>query len=423
MRDRIILHVDINNFYASAALLYNPDLKGKHFVVCGDPDKRHGVVLAKNESAKKLGVKTGETLLEARRKVKDLFAVPPDFQKYVFLSQKAVSLYKEYTPKVESFGLDECWLDVTDTAHLFGGGVAVAESIRKRMKEEVGLTVSIGVSFTKTFAKLGSDMKKPDAITVISKEEFKKIVWNLPAQEMLFVGRASVTKLQEMNIKTIGDIANSDVIKLNYAFGKNGGRLYQMANGLDDEDVVDAESSYVPESISNGTTTETDLVNVRETQSVVFNLSEYIAFRLRKYGLSASGVSIWIRDKDLSTVSRQGLMATSSNDAKVIADFAMGLVKSIHRFGVDKPIRMVTVGTYELKKPVEERVQTSLFDEQEEKTGPINEKLDGLRKKYGYGILMRGVEINSPGINAKDLDGYIPFDRNNARKGDDPEGE
>ena len=361
---------------------------------------------------------------EARRKVKDLFAVPPDFQKYTFLSQKAISLYKEYTPKVESFGLDECWLDVTDSAHLFGGGFAIAESIRNRMKTEVGLTVSVGVSFTKTFAKLGSDMKKPDAVTVISKENFRQVVWNLPAQEMLFVGRASIPKLHEMNINTIGDIANADVVQLNYAFGKNGKRLYEMANGLDEEEVVDAESTYLPESVSNGTTTEVDLTTERETMSVVYGLSEVIAFRLRKYGLVASGVSVWLRDKDLNTVSKQGLMPSSTDDAKAIADFAMDLILKTHRFGMDKPLRMVTVGSYDLKKPTDAVIQASLFDEQEEKTAPINEKLDGLRKKYGYGILVRGVEINSSFRgSSKDVDdGYIPFDRNNARRGDDPDG-
>lgn len=418
MQDKIILHVDINNFYASAALLYNPELRGKDFVVCGDPDKRHGVVLAKNESAKKKGVKTGDTLSEARKKVKGLFAVPPDFQKYSFLSQKAIAIYKEYTPLVESFGLDECWLDVTETANLFGSGEEIAHQIRERMKTEVGLTVSVGVSFSKVFAKLGSDMKKPDAVTVISRENYRTIVWGLPAQEMLYIGRSSIGRLHELGIQTIGDLANSDVVKLGLMFGKVGEKMFLMARGEDDDPVGASDAVYLPESVSNGTTTERDVTTMEQAKSVVYGLSEVIAFRLRRYGLLASGVSLWIRNSDLKTVSKQTILTHPSDDAKEIADQALELMKKLHRFGSDHPIRMITVGTYGLVQPGQKEVQSSFFDEPDNRGDQIHKKLDGLRKKYGYDILKRGVEINPAfQVDLKDVeDGYIPFDRNNAKK-------
>ncbi|MBR1747973.1 MAG: DNA polymerase IV [Clostridia bacterium] len=419
MHDRIILHVDINNFYASAALLYNPELKDKSFVVCGDPDKRHGVVLAKNDAAKKSGVRTGETLADARRKVKDLYAVPPDFQKYTYLSQKAISIYKEYTPFVESFGLDECWLDVTETAHLFGGGYAIADDIRNRMKNEVGLTVSIGVSFTKVFAKLGSDMKKPDAITVISKDSYRDIVWNLSAEDMLYVGRSSGMKFREMGIKTIGDIATSDIVKLSFAFGKVGEKLFLMANGNDNDPVSESNQKYLPESVSNGTTTEVDIVTIKDAKTIIYSLSEVIAFRLRQYDCVVGGVSVSVRTADLEMESRQSRLSETTSDAKTIADEAISLLNSFYRFGVDRPIRMITVGTYALIERGEEEVQSTLF-ERPIKSDMINPKLDTLRKKYGYDILKRGIEINAvfrPDI--KDVeDGYIPFDRNSAKKKD-----
>lgn len=417
MKERVILHVDINNFYASAALLYNPDLKDKYLVICGNPEKRHGVVLAKNEKAKKAGIKTGDTLIEAKRKAKNLYALPPDFQKYSYLSKKAIALYKQYTSKVESFGLDECWLDVTDSVKLFGCGDKIADEIRNRMKSEIGLTVSVGVSFTKVFAKLGSDMKKPDAVTVIDKSNFKDKVWGLPIGELLYVGKSSVKKLESMGLFTIGDVAAAPRDLLGITFGKNGFRLYETANGIDDEEVSEANKTSLPESISNGSTTEKDITNKNEAESLMYSLSEVVAFRLRKYGLSALGISVGIRDNKLSYLSRQMKLINPTDDAKEIADYAMSLLEKHYAFGVDNPLRMITVGTYNLVEG-EYGFQTTLFDEYNEKNDSLNDKLDGLRVKYGYGVLKRAIEINPDfTCDTHEIeDGYVPFNRHN---GDD----
>ena len=414
MKDKIILHVDINNFYASAALLYNPDLKDKYMVICGNPEKRHGVVLAKNERAKRAGIKTGDTLNEARKKVKNLYALPPDFKKYSYLSKKAIEIYKQYTPKVESFGLDECWLDVTETADLFGGEIKIAEEIRSKMKENVGLTVSVGVSFTKVFAKLGSDMKKPDAITVIDKKNYKKIIWNLPVGDMLYVGRSSVKKLDDMGLYTIGDVANFSKDILVSAFGKNGNKLYEIANGADDEEVSTANEAVLPESVSNGATTERDIDNVYDAKSLIYSLSEVVAYRLRKYGLSALGVSIGIRDNKLSYYSRQAKLTNPTDDAKRIADCAFNILQKNYVFGKDNPLRMITVGTYNLVNGLYD-LQLNLFESDEEKTFCLNTKLDGLRNKYGYGVLKRAIEINPDfTCDTREIEeGYVPFDKRN----------
>lgn len=416
MKDRVILHADLNNFYASAALLHNPHLKDKYFVVGGDQDKRHGIVLAKNDLAKKAGIITGETLTEARRKVNKLYVMPPDFKTITRLSKKVIDIYKEYTPNVESFGLDECWLDVTSTQNLFGSGENIANKIRNRVKEEVGLTVSIGVSFTKTFAKLGSDMKKPDAVTVINRDNYKSKVWSLPVQELLYVGKSLKNKLSSMGLYTIGDVANVSRNELEAVFGKNGIKLHEMANGLDDSPVALSDDRHRPESVSNGSTPEKDIDNLKDAKILIYSLSEVIAYRLRKYRLYALGVYIGIRDNQLKCFSRQSKLLYPTDDAKEIADFAIEILKQNYNFKENKPLRMITVGTYNLIED-KESVQASFFEDESDKNDKINDRLDGLRNKYGYGILKRAIEIN-PGFscNAKEAeDGYIPFDNNSIK--------
>lgn len=416
MKDRVILHADLNNFYASAALLHNPHLKDKYFVVGGDQDKRHGIVLAKNDLAKKAGIITGETLTDARCKVNKLFILPPDFKTITRLSKKVTDIYKEYTPNVESFGLDECWLDVTGTQILFGSGEKIANEIRHRVKEEVGLTVSIGVSFTKTFAKLGSDMKKPDAVTVIDRDNYKSKVWSLPVQELLYVGKSLKNKLTSMGLYTIGDVANIGRVELEEVLGKNGLKLYEMANGLDDSPVALSDDRHRPESISNGSTPEKDIDNLKDAKILIYSLSEVIAYRLRKHGLYALGVYVGIRDNRLKYISRQSKLLFPTADAKEIADFAIEILKQNYNFKENKPLRMITVGTYNLIED-KESVQASFFEDESDKKDKINNRIDGLRNKYGYGILKRAIEI-SPGFpcNAKETeDGYIPFDKNSIK--------
>lgn len=409
---RTILHADVNNFYASVAIKNNPQLINKAVVICGDPEKRHGIVLAKSNIAKKAGIKTGDTVFEAKRKVENLVILPPDYKQYMCFSNKIYNIYKEYTPLVESFGLDECWLDLTGTEKLFGDGETVANIIKERIKNEVGLTVSIGVSFTKIFAKLGSDIKKPDAITVINRENYKQVAWSLPADAMLMVGKSALSKLNKMHITTIGELANTPKNILTNIFGKMGEMYYEYANGLDTESVDVYNAVHVPESVSNGSTTETDITNINDAMSLIYSLSEIIAYRLRNYFLNASGVSISIRNNKLESFIRQRKLLVSSNDAQVIAEQALTLLKENHDFKQDLPLRSITVGTYGLL-PVEGDCQISIYDDELQKNKNIDKKLDKLRSKYGYSILKRAIAMNGAfNCDAREIeDGFLPFDK------------
>ena len=396
MSERTILHVDLNNFYASVAQLYNPELKGKAFVISGNPETRHGVVLAKNEIAKKAGIVTGETLADAKRKVKNLYAMPTDFSKYAYKSAQVKSICAEYTPLIESFGLDECWLDVTGSVNLFGNGEKIAEEIRKRVKIETGLTVSIGVSFNKVFAKLGSDLKKPDAVTVINKENFRTKIWNLPVNSLLFVGKSLDRKLQTLGIVTIGDLAKTDETTLKAVTGKSGAKLYQYANGEDDEEVDPSADAKAPESISNGITAPKDIDNYFDAKSLIYSLSDIVAYRLRKHAMIANGISIGICDNKLVTFSRQEKLLMPTIDARVIAETAFGMLKRNFEFLTDRKIRGITIGTYLLKSQ-NEYFQDCFFVENKKKTNKIDDKIGSLREKYGFGIVKRAIQIN-PGF-------------------------
>jgi DNA polymerase-4 len=390
--DPTILHIDINNFYASVAIKNNPVLRGKPVIICGDPEKRHGIVLAKSEEAKKKGVRTGETIFEAKRKCQNLIMLPPDFKQYAIISAQAYEIYKSFTPNVESFGLDECWLDVTGCEKISGGGKEIADKIRDRVREELGITVSVGVSFTKVFAKLGSDLKKPDATTVIDRENYQTVVWPLPVRELLYVGASTVEKLKTRGILTIGDVVNAGQGFLTSLFGKVGEKLYLNSAGLDGDAVSEHNTSYLPESISNGTTLESDITDIKSATSLIFSLSELVAFRMRGYSLRAHGVALYLRYSDFKHAAKQSRLPTPSDDAIAIADEAVAILKQIHNFNSDKPIRSITIGTHSLRL-VDNTLQTSLFDEKQAKNVALDTKMDKIRKKYGYDTITRAIEI------------------------------
>ena len=292
---KTILHCDANNFYASVECLDRPDLKNKPVAVCGDAEKRHGIILAKNDIAKKAGVKTAETINSARNKCPDLVLVSPHFEKYVAVSDSIFDIYKQYTDKVEPFGIDEGWLDVTSSSRLFGDGVKIANELRARVKKQIGLTISVGVSFTKIFAKLGSDLKKPDATTLISPQNFKQLIWPLPASEMLMVGGRTYAALLSLGIRTIGDLACADETLLTQKLGVNGAKLRSYANGEEGEDVREYYNGRVHKSIGHSTTMPKDVTSRDECAAVIFALSEMVAARLRKSKSTAAGVSVSLR--------------------------------------------------------------------------------------------------------------------------------
>lgn len=379
--DRTILHIDVNNFFASIEIMLNPNLKGLPVAVCGSEDDRHGIVLAKSYEAKKFGVKTAETVWQAKKKCPNLIIVPPQYDEYKKYSKLIQNIYYSYTDQVEPFGLDECWLDVTGSLKLFGNVENIAEEIKERVKKEIGVTVSIGVSFTKTFAKLGSDLKKPDAITYISKENFKNIVWPLVTNEIIGVGKSTFKILEEMNLKTIGELANCDISLLEQKLGKHGRILWKRVNGIDDE-IVDA-NMYIasPKSIGNGKTFRNDLTKINDIRSAFQNLTYEISNKLKKHKLEAKNIQIVIRDNQFNDKQLQCELPTITSSSLIITNTAMDLFK---KYKWNKPIRALTIRAINL---IEEGTndQISLFEEKDEyeKIKKIDKVMFEINNKFG----------------------------------------
>ena len=296
--ERVILHSDLNNFYASVACLYDPALRGKPVAVAGDAEARHGIVLAKNDAAKRCGVATGNPLWLARQRCPDITFVPPDYDRYLRYSELTRELYGSYTDRVEPYGLDECWLDVTESAALFGDGKRIADDIRRRIRAELGVTASVGVSFNKVFAKLGSDLRKPDATTVVDRLHFRESVWPLPAGALLFVGASTRRRLEKNGVRTIGDLARSAPEALERLLGKNGRMLWLFANGCDDSPVARTTARLLIRSVGNGTTAPRDLTSDADVKLVLNGLCESVSSRLRKKGVVCGGVPLGVRYAD-----------------------------------------------------------------------------------------------------------------------------
>ncbi len=384
-----ILHCDANNFYASVEIMLNPELKDKPVAVCGNPEKRHGIVLAKSEAAKKAGVKTGEPIWQSKQKCPDIVFVPPHYDEYVAISNRLFALYSEYTDKVESFGIDECWLDCTQSTKLFGSGEQIANTLRERVKKELGITISVGVSFTKIFAKLGSDYKKPDAVTVIDENNYKDIIWGLPVSDLLMVGRKTAKLFKQLSINTIGDLAIYDEKTLQQYIGINGKKLHDYANGIETEEIRLADDKHVPESVGNSTTTPFDVTNLSEAEAVITSLAEMVAIRLRKHKLIANGIGISIRYCSLDGTHKNNLLGYSTCNAQDIAEEAINLLVSLHDFKKAPPIRQLGVYTYKLS-PSEVR-QASFFDKPHTKREDLDKSIDKIRAKYGQTIVKSGI--------------------------------
>ncbi|WP_021171103.1 DNA polymerase IV [Sporomusa ovata DSM 2662] len=399
---RTILHVDLNAFYASVELIHRPELRDKPVAVCGDAEARHGIVLAKSEMAKKAGVKTGDVIWEARLKCPGLVTLSADFHKYLRFSRQAREIYADYSDQIESFGIDECFIDVTGSLKLFGSGPTIADTIRQRFREELGLTASAGVSWNKIFAKLGSDMKKPDATTVITEENFRDKVWPLPVGELLYVGRSTRQKLQNRGIYTIGDLANREVRNLRLLLGVWGETLWSFANGLDSAPVrLNGEESIV-KSVGNSTTTVRDLVNDTDVKLIIYVLAESVAARLRKHGLKCRTVTISVRNNDLYSFDRQGKLLIPSFISNDIARKAMELFKANYTW--DKPIRSIGVRGADLVT-ANGHVQIDLFDGDNLEAEKIEQTIDTIRKRFGHYSVQRCAMLldrQLTGFNPKD---------------------
>ena len=393
MGDRIILHCDLNCFFASVELLDKPALQNVPVAVCGDPASRHGIILAKNEPAKRLGVQTAETVWQAKQKCPHLILLPPHHSLYADYSRRVNTIYGQYTDLVEPFGIDESWLDVTGSLHLFGGDARqLADDIRARLRQELRLTISVGVSFNKVFAKLGSDYKKPDATTVISRENWRDIVWPLPVGDLLFVGRAAQRTLGQYGVETIGQLAACKPEMLEQLMGKMGVQLYRYANGLDDAPVRPQHQREPVKSVGNSTTFPENLTRWEEIRSGLQLLSDSVAGRLRKEGLYCGGVAVAVKDAQFRTVSRQMRLGAPTHLMRDIFEAAQELARRIWK--APTPVRLLSVTALYITDSADSYQQLDLLagdaplrDQRQEQ---LESAMDAIRGKYGRDAITFG---------------------------------
>lgn len=391
---RVIFHCDLNNFYASVETVKNPQLKGKAIAVCGRTEDRHGIVLAKSEKAKKYGVKTGDVVWEAKKKCSELIVIEPDFDEYVKYGKAVRQIYYNYTDLIEPFGLDECWLDVTASDKIFGSDYETAYKIKEQVKKEMGLTLSVGISFNKVFAKLGSDLKKPDGITVIRKENFKEKIWKLPASSMLWVGKSTDTVLKKYGIRTIGDIANTSPEFLSSFFGKNGYSIWKCANGYENSNVSPFGTEPEVKSIGRGCTLTSDLETDEEVWRVLLRLSHTVSRHLREEEFIASGVQITIKSNDLKCVQFQKKLCFSTQNAREIADCAYALY--LERYDKELPVRALTVRAIDLLPLGSSQQLNMFFDINRHMRREVLEQTAlELNKRYGKHTVIEAVLLNN----------------------------
>lgn len=390
MKDRVILHSDLNNFYASVECLINPQLKEMPVAVCGDKESRHGIVLAKNYIAKSFGIKTGQVIWQAKQLCPNLILVGANFPIYLQYSRKVRQIYEDFTDQVEAFGIDECWLDVTDSINLFGSGKEIADEIRRRIKTEIGITASIGVSYNKIFAKLGSDMRKPDATTLILKENFKELVWPLPVEDLLYVGKATKQKLNKLNVNTIGELATSDLNFLIEKLGKWGEYLYSFANGTDNSPVTKITDAENIKSIGNSLTNYKDMRDEEQVYILVQLLCESVASRLRDLGgIKARTVHISVKDNRLESFAKQGKLNYPSRLCEDFTRLAMELFREVYRW--NNPVRSIGISISDFDYDLNE--QTDMFQDlnKYKKQEKLEETVDKIRNKYGYKKLRKAI--------------------------------
>lgn len=392
LQERIILHCDANNFFASCECIDKPHLKDKPVAVSGNPKTRTGIILAKNEIAKKYGVSTGEAIWQAVQKCPDLVCLPPHHEKYQIISDKIKQIYLDYTDKVESFGIDECWLDVTASQKLFGNGEQIAFQIKERVKKEIGLTISVGVSFCKIFAKLGSDLKKPDAITTITREDYKQKTYHLKLTDIIGFGKRVSKTLASAGIYTVGDFCQAPTEYIQRKMGKTGVELKEKLTGYDFDPVI--STPPLPKSIGNGTTTVIDIQSREEISSTIAFLCDKIACRLRKQNLFCLTIGVTLKTNDFQYFHHDTKMQYHTNNSAVLHEQALALVDSFWLY--NQKIRAVRVRTSTLKQGCE-KAQQSIFENL--KTNPLGYGIDKLRLKYGKNIVTLASNLNNDYIN------------------------
>lgn len=393
--ERVILHSDMNNFYASVECMLNPELRSHLVAVCGDAEERHGIVLAKNYKAKAEGVSTGEAIWQAKMKCPKLIVVSPHYDEYMKYSKKARGIYCRYTDEVEPFGMDECWLDVSGSTRAFGSGEKIANEIKETIKHELGLTVSIGVSYNKIFAKLGSDMKKPDAVTVITRDSYRNQIWGLPASELLGIGRSTTKKLASYGIKTIGQVANWPVDFFKRNFGKCGVDIWRFANGLDVSKVSVRNLEALDKSCGHGITALQDLEDSSEVWKFILELSQDIGHRLLTFNKKAMGVAVMVRDSELFAKQWQCKIPLATQSPSVIAREAFALFKN--NYSWVHPIRSITVRAINLVSLAYEEQINLFYDvEKNARAEALDRAVEDIRSRYGYHAIKSATLLNNP---------------------------
>lgn len=385
----------MDGFYASVELLNYPELKNVPVAVCGNPENRHGIILAKNMPAKKYGIQTAETVWQAKKKCPHLHLLPPHHKKYKDYSLKINEIYQRFTDMVEPFSIDESWLDVSASLKLFGTGREIADTLRDTVRRELGLTLSVGVSYNKIFAKMGSDYNKPDGTTVISRDNYREILWPMNVRKMFFVGGATADKLSRTGIRTIGDLARSDPELLKALLGKQGAQLYEYANGLDTSPVSLYTEREKIKSVGNGTTFRRNLLGMDDIKVAVTALSDTVASRLRKYQMKCFGVKVDIKNPAFKVISRQKQMDTPTNLSGEIFRTAIEIIRSAWR--MQDPIRMLTITAINLCDENEDQ-QLSLFDmtrQSREKGEKVERTIDTIRAKFGDSAITFGRVLNN----------------------------
>lgn len=383
--DRVILHCDCNNYFASVELLDKPELRDQPVAVAGDPEGRHGIILAKNQIAKNYGVQTAETLWQAKKKCPGLILLPPHMDKYRAMSRRVNAIYLDYTDQVEAFSIDESWLDVTASRNLFGDGAAIADLLRRRVREELGITISVGVSWNKTFAKMGSDYKKPDATTVITRDNFQQLLWPLPVTDLLFVGRAAARVLAGYGVHTIGDLARFDREALGEILGKGGYTLHDYATGAEHSPVIPARDMPGPKSVGNGLTFPRNLVGWAELRTALSELADEVAARLRKHALKCTTVQVTIRDPNFKDICRQTRLTAPTYVSRDLVEAAMALVQAA--WNEKAPVRALTITAQNLVEEGDAGEQINLFAAdaapRRDKLEKLEKAMDGIRDKFG----------------------------------------
>ena len=398
--ERTILHCDCNGFYASVECVLHPELRTVPMAVCGDPESRRGIILAKNELAKGYGIKTAETIWQAKRKCPQLVLAPAHHDQYALFSKRINGIYQRYTDLVEPFSIDESWLDVTGSRELFGGGKKIADELRKAVREETGVTISVGVSFNKVFAKLGSDYKKPDATTVISRENFRELLWPLPVDRMIFVGDSSKAALEKLRVRTIGDLARLDRELLEKKLGKQGAALSLYANGLDKSPVRSVYEEREVKSIGNSITFKRNLTGIEDIRLGVRAIADQVASRLRRHRVKCATVQVVIKDPDFRVISRQRPLKRPTHLSRDLYECALAII--LDSWKITAPIRMLSITGANLVGDGEDTIQEqlSLFDppgerEEEEKQENLETALDEIRAKFGREAVSFGSVIHT----------------------------